>query len=884
MTCQTNPGKTIKRETRPEKRLARTKLAMAILCSLAFAGAHQASAATEIVIDTPVSKSTGNTDAVSAADNASVIVTPTGSITTTGNGSNAIVTGDFSSVTNNGAITTTGAYTGTDLSNAHFSDGIFTGQFSSVTNNGTVNTSGNSAYAIYAKEGSVIVNNGNVTTAGDNANGLMGENGTHLINNGDVSTSGKGSYGMRGKDNAILINSGSVSTTGSTENDPFDLSTNSATAMQGGDRASLTNSGTLHTTGDGSSGMAAKNDSILVNTGSIVVEGDSILAPSYVFADGMMGGERANLTNAGTITTLGESVYGLYSNTGSTLTNTGSIRTEGKFSDGMTGENHTRLVNDGIIHVLGDAASGMYGKTGSGVINNGTIVVDSNISDTHPVDSIAHHASGMTVRGDSASVFNNGQIDTAGQAAAGAIHVEGKDNLIGNTGTINVHASNGVGISVQGQNVTVFNTGTIHTGTTGPELYLPQTASTPSDVTVTAWATGIDRQNVFSVEANNTLNFGNTRLIFRAPSDASVLDKPFAVNDMVTLQPGANLTGAIGSASSVMPMLAVNLEGTDIATQTVRMSVDARNSYGQQANVANVRNAQNRLWLSNRVIANALTDANAVPSSQWSAFGQSYHLGAGATGDARSSSESTGFILGATKNITPHTSLGFHVGYERTDMDAKGMGVTSTSDSWIAGLHGNYRFADKAFIRGQLTGMVSSSDYDFNMLGDSASSDRTEYAFFANVTGGYDFRVNDSHTITPEIGLAYLYLNNPSLDAKWSAVNTGQNIHFDSDHYSAAFATAALRWMGDFKAQAFNIKPAVALGVRQTLTNGKIDSGMQYLSNRYRSYITDDRTVGTIEAGLTFTQKNMSMSIRYNGNFGSDTHDNVIWGEFGYSF
>lgn len=66
--------------------------------------------------------------------------------------------------------------------------------------------------------------------------------------------------------------------------------------------------------------------------------------------------------------------------------------------------------------------------------------------------------------------------------------------------------------------------------------------------------------------------------------------------------------------------------------------------------------------------------------------------------------------------------------------------------------------------------------------------------------------------------------------------------------------------------------------------NIHLDSGKQYLSNRYRSYITDDRTVGIIEAGLTFTQKNMSMASRYNGSFGSEAHDNVIWGEFGYSF
>ncbi len=803
-----------------------------------------------------------NRDAIQTGGNATV--TNHGKVTTAGNGSNAIQTGSGSTVVNNGILSTTGTYTGSSLADAHFSDGMLAGAGSRLVNNGAVTTSGDSAYAVYAMEGSLIVNsqNARVSTSGKNANGLMGENGVTIANHGKVTTSGDGSYGMRGKDHAVLVNTGTVETGGSyVLADPFDGRTNTATAMQGGDNARLTNTGVLHTTGESASGMAAGRESTLYNaaTGVITVEG--ALAQNggaYIFADGMMGGENATLVNDGVVRTGGASIFGLFGNTGSTLANNGTVETSGERSVGMLGENGTRLANTGIIRTAGDGASGMTGKTGSSVVNGGLIETSGGIVATNPINGYTNYASGITIEGDNATVVNTGSILTSGEQAHG-IYLAGRGTAVSSTGFI--------------------------ASKSGAELYVG--GKTPSDAasaTVTAWATEAGKNGVFRVENNATLTFDRARLILRAPADG-ITGKTYRFADMADTSRGGTINGSIASVSSVMPMLSVQSSGNTPDTLKYRMRVDAVRSYGQQASVAAVRNAQNRFWLSNRTIAAALTGLYASSSSEWSAFGQSYSLNAGASGNAPSSSDSVGLILGATRRIGQNGLAGFHAGIETTDMNAHESGVSSDSTSWLLGLHGSVNVSPAAFLRGQLTGMVSRSDYDFSMMDDTASDKRTEYAFFANVTGGYDVKVNEAHTITPEIGLAYLYMKNPSMDANWSAAgNRYMDVHVDSDSYQAVFATATLRWTGTFGGPLTSVKPTVALGVRQTLTDGEIDGGMRFVGNRYGSYVADDKTVGTVEAGLQFQQGNMTMAVKYNGNFGQDTHDSVVWGEIGYAF
>lgn len=566
-----------------------------------------------------------------------------------------------------------------------------------------------------------------------------------------------------------------------------------------------------------------------------------------------------------------------------TVTNNGIISSTGTHGVGINLKSQKvgTVINNGIIEAKGKGVTGIDASMEEGNI----LVTHHGIISTSGEESIAIFAAGSGDPDKITTVSNDGVISTSGIES----HALYLSNITGmtNTGTITTDKENSHGIYIDGGTTSVANTGIISvTGSGSVELYV----SSNTTANVTTWATAFEptgTNRVFGVASDATLHFDNTHLILNPASGPGLT---FDISDMVEKDPAATVTGHIASISSGIPMLATHLSLIDPDApdlwdnQQVSFSVITPRSYGQQANVTAVRNMQNRFWLASRTLSSALTTAHTA-TNEWSSFAQSYHLNAGATGNARSSSDSTGFVFGGTKRVNPDVLAGFHAGYDHTDMDAKHLGLKGDAESWLLGLHGRYDFTKESFIRGQLSASVSRSDYDFTMTGDSAKDRRTEYALFANATGGYDFRINESSKVTPEIGLAYLYMKNPSMNVDWTReANRDLNVSTDSSHYSAAFATAALKWTGSFKQADATVSPTLAAGIRQILTNGRIKGDMEFYGSHYGSYITDDRTVGTLEAGLKFTRKNLSMAIRYNGNFGSDTHDNIVWGEFGYAF
>ncbi len=110
------------------------------------------------------------------------------------------------------------------------------------------------------------------------------------------------------------------------------------------------------------------------------------------------------------------------------------------------------------------------------------------------------------------------------------------------------------------------------------------------------------------------------------------------------------------------------------------------------------------------------------------------------------------------------------------------------------------------------------------------------------------------------------------------------NLHFEKRDFSAIYGTADLRWRGKYPSGDTVIRPTVALGVRQNLLDGHVQSGFTFMGNRYTSYLDEDRTTGTADIGVRITRNNLSGTLRYNGEYGNHFTSHIIWAEFGATF
>lgn len=352
------------------------------------------------------------------------------------------------------------------------------------------------------------------------------------------------------------------------------------------------------------------------------------------------------------------------------------------------------------------------------------------------------------------------------------------------------------------------------------------------------------------------------------------------------------VTGGIGSdvpdaaIAGAMPMLKAQLYGSSASgagNQQVSLSIEPEDNHGQGANSAAVHRAAARMWLLNRTLGNAL-DA-LVAASDWTFFIQPYYQHSRVTGSASSRSESEGLIFGATGRLADNFTLGWHAGLEHTDTSVGGHGLKSDGHAWMAGLHGRYSIMPGWHLQGQTSATVSRSDYRFAMEGDNANDKRTEYGVFASLKSIWDIPLTERQTLSPKIGLAWAWMRNPAMDANWrQTANQDMNLHFEKRDFSAVYGTADLRWRGNFTHAGNTFLPTFAVGVRQNLADGHVDSGFTFMDKRYTANLTEDRTSGIVDAGLRITRGNFSGALRYNGEFGSHFTDHIIWAEIGSTF
>ena len=171
--------------------------------------------------------------------------------------------------------------------------GVFA-NYGQVNNSGTIkverDSSANSnAVGIYAVNGSKVTNNGTIDVAGKESIGLLGvayrtgtngklvvdEFGTgaigqgkvNIVNKGSIGLDGQGATGMFAKNNKT----GTTFTNATALNDTTGIITTTGTRSAGmaGERASVTNRGTINVNGQKGTGMFAESSSRIENSGTI---------------------------------------------------------------------------------------------------------------------------------------------------------------------------------------------------------------------------------------------------------------------------------------------------------------------------------------------------------------------------------------------------------------------------------------------------------------------------------------------------------------------------------------------------------------------------------------------------------------------------------------
>lgn len=695
------------------------------------------------------------------------------------------------------------------------------------------------------------------------------------VNRGSITVNRNGAIGMLGGDGSVLTNRSVIAVTGP-----------NATGMQGGDAAILENilGGTI--TVNEANGIAMSTSGsggVIDNSAAIILNGN---ANAGLFAsETVSNGRHFTVYNMGTITGNGSDSQGIR-----VLGDSARLINYPNADIHLTGTNSTGMSltgNNGTLYNGGSLATEAVSGTGIAATGNGNAITNTGKAIIHLA---GDNSTGIAITGNNATIRNAASIIAEGSDSNG-ISTSGANATIGNSGTISATGTGSNGIYVNSTDTTVANKGTI-TAISGHQLAI----GSAGGATVREWKLAIaparwqdhPQWRPFGVAPGGSFHLDDTVMTFRPGStdDDFRFDTTYPVANLI--DNNGTVTGAIGSVQkSVLPMVDVYVHstaapGTPVSwdNQYFSLSVDPDKSHGHQSNVNTIRSTQRRLWLANLILGATLDNA-----SDWHAFIQPYYLDAHASGTSGSDSNSTGLILGGTRTILPNWRIGAHLGIEHTNLSARNFGLNGDSTSWLAGLHTRLDLPQNTFIRGQLTGMASRSHYDFSMVGDTASDERNETGVFANLTGGIDIKLTRHHQITPELGLAYLWLKNPSMNVNWrNPDNADLSMRFDSTRYHATFATASLRYTGNWTVAQGQFSPMFSAGLRQTISSADIDSEMSFMGKRYRGSSHEDKTVKTIEAGLKYTRGRTSAALRYNGNFGNTISDHIVWAEFGFVF
>jgi hypothetical protein len=125
--------------------------------------------------------------------------------------------------------------------------------------------------------------------------------------------------------------------------------------------------------------------------------------------------DTGSITNSGTIITNGQHSQGIVAFSDGNINNTGKITTSGNFSHGIEAGTGSSITNSGNITTSGIGAFGIYSTGSANVTNSGNIIV-------RGVQSY-----GINIGGDNSTITNSGTIISNG---LGAIELAGDNNTV----------------------------------------------------------------------------------------------------------------------------------------------------------------------------------------------------------------------------------------------------------------------------------------------------------------------------------------------------------------------------------------------------------------------------------------------------------------------
>lgn len=670
-------------------------------------------------------------------------------------------------------------------------------------------------------------------------------------------------------------------------------------------------------TGQNPGMLANYTGEILTNLGSIIVEHSP--ASGVANATGM-NGNGSTLENSGTITVTAN---------GSTGTDIAYAEAE---ATGMNGDSST-LENSGTIIVTANGstanayATGMRGNS-STLENNGAIIVTANggIVDTSHVNAIG-------MRGyDNLPLENNGTITVTANGGTGNANATGMNvsrSMLENNGTITVTANGGTGNAyAYGMYIDAgpaANYGVIKTNATvgaGPEARTHELfvgIGTPDGtVDMTNWALALrdfseEQTRPFAVDGTvgGMLNFADTNLTLRPGTveQGFAWGKEYEVKDMIKIYSVGTVSGAVATVKTELPFIKAQLSGDIVDNQRVSLHGNFKKTTdpGFSATMQNATMGAEQARFMGKLLAGQMTAYQAeqggrgpaagvtvdAAASKWTGFLTPYYSYANNSGLGYSG-KTTGLVGGATYRYSDRLVGGFHLGYNHTQTKGDLLAQNGDTNTLLLGVHGKYDVKPNWYLRGQLTGFYNHSNNDWSNKAEHfplySGAKTNGHGLYAEVNTGYTKQLNQHSTLTPELGLAWLWAHQNGYGLQWrdSFGNKldDHDMDYASTNYQALYGTAMLRWQGEYDdvKGGGKVRPQLALGVRQRLTSGEVKSQVRIAGGSFTTRAGEDRTTALAEAGLEWNWGKNSVGLSYTGEFGSDQKVNTGWLSYKYEF
>lgn len=319
-----------------------------------------------------------------------------------------------------------------------------------------------------------------------------------------------------------------------------------------GDYNQITNDtdGVILTTGSSGRGISISDYSTVTNSGSITTEGTTAYG---IYASG----DENTITSSGSISTSNSTAYGIYANGDyNSVINSGTIDTQvyGIYSNG----NENQVVNSGTISTTsGSTAYGIYVNAGSSLVASASSYTT--VENTGTITSAT--SNGIYSKDDYAQITNIGTISSGDGSSDYGIRSSGDNAVITNSGDI---TSTKYAIYNSGTDLTINNSGNLYGGvfiSSGVLNILGGTISGIVDgdaeglVIVSAdfdQASSFEDLDIFSIDSGATFSANDT-------IEASAIS--IDTDSSLTIGSGSSITAAIQGESDGVGIL--NISATD---------------------------------------------------------------------------------------------------------------------------------------------------------------------------------------------------------------------------------------------------------------------------------------------------------------------------------